>query len=247
MKCPHCGTDFVRPGMHWYHGTCPYPDIEAWRREMIIGALLGDGSIPNREANHIFHLPMINRRFLEWFDDAMGILTTGVSLKKTATELAENNRKTGFSPNANQENYHDMYTVRSRTHPIFNELREWYASGRKRFPNDLELTPIITKLWYVCDGYLDVGRWGRPRIEIKARNELDNSEYLVSLFEAVGIEPIYKRHELRFTCGDTERLIRWMGSAPPGFEYKWAIGSSERYHDLKEIAYTEYATQTLEA
>ena len=41
----------------------------------------------------------------------MGLFTTGVSLKKTAEELAKNNRESGFSPNAKAENYHDMYTV----------------------------------------------------------------------------------------------------------------------------------------
>lgn len=78
---------------------------------------------------------MTNRTFLEWLDNRLGILTTGVSLKKTASELASNNRQTGFSPAAREGNYHDMYTVWSRTHPIFNEMREtWYPDGAKRFP-----------------------------------------------------------------------------------------------------------------
>lgn len=47
-----------------------------------------------------FSIPMINRRFLEWIDGRLGILATGVSLKKAASELASNNRESGFSPNA---------------------------------------------------------------------------------------------------------------------------------------------------
>lgn len=164
--------------MHWYHGKCPYPEIGSESKDMLVGLLMGDGSIPTREANSVFHLPMINRRFLRWFDDQMEVLTTGVSLKKTATELASNNRETGFSSNAKQEDYHDIYTVWSRTHPLFNQLREWYESGQKRFPADLELTPTVTKFWYLCDGYLDVGQWGRPRLEIKARNERSRADYL---------------------------------------------------------------------
>lgn len=54
---------------------------------------------------------MINRTFLTWLDEAFGVLTTGVSLKKTAGELASINRRTGFSPKASPEAYHDMYTV----------------------------------------------------------------------------------------------------------------------------------------
>lgn len=245
--CPSCGREFQKLGMHWWHGTCPYPEIAQWQRESFVGLLMGDGSIPDNEDNRIFHLPMINRRFLEWFDSTMGVLTTGVRLKKTAAELATNSRESGFSPTAKAENYHDMYTVWTRTHPFFNELREkWYHAGRKRFPADLELTPIVTKLWYVSDGYLDVGQWGRPRMEIKARSERENADYLVSLFEDIGLSPVYKRHELRFTCDDRERLVDWMGDPPPGFEYKWAIDSRERYRELKERAYTEYATRTRE-
>jgi hypothetical protein len=92
-----------------------------------------------------------------------------------------------------------------------------------------------------------VGQWGRPRIEIKARNEREREDFLVSLFEDVGFSPLYKRHELRFTCDETERLVEWMGDPLPGFEYKWALDSREQYHELKEQAYDEHATQTLEA
>lgn len=245
-KCPNCGETFERLGMHWYHGKCPYPEIGSESKDMLVGLLMGDGSIPTREANSVFHLPMINRRFLRWFDDQMEVLTTGVSLKKTATELASNNRETGFSSNAKQEDYHDIYTVWSRTHPLFNQLREWYESGQKRFPADLELTPTVTKFWYLCDGYLDVGQWGRPRLEIKARNERSRADYLVNLFEDIGFAPTYRRHELRFSCDETERLVEWLGDPPPGFEYKWATESIDRYHELKKRAYERYTTRTFE-
>lgn len=246
MRCPSCGEDFQRLGLHWWHGTCPYPKISPEQQEMLTGLLLGDGSIPNQQGGHnsIYHLPMTNRTFLEWFDSCMGILTTGVRLKKTAAELAINNRESGFSPKAKAENYHDMYTVWTRTHPFFNDLREWYDSGEKRFPQNLELTPKMTKYWYVCDGYLDVGRWGRPRIEIKARNERTRQKQLLSMFDDVGFDPTFKRSEISFTCDETEELIEWMGDAPPGFEYKWAVESREEYFELKRQAYNEHATRS---
>jgi len=209
--CPSCGEQFERLGLHWWHGTCPYPDIDSNQQEILIGLLMGDGSIPVPSGGDspVFRLPMTNRRFLEWFDDRMGILTTGVSLKKTAAELAKKNREPGFSPGARTENYHDMYTVWSRTNPLFKDLRDrWYPDdGSKRFPDDLALTPERVKFWYVSDGYLDVGRWGRPRIEIKAHNESDRPDFLVSLFRDVGFDPVFERYELRFTCDDTEALV----------------------------------------
>lgn len=244
-QCPTCGADFDSLAMHWWHGACPYPEIDSDEREIFTGLLLGDGSIPTVPDNHSFRVPMINRRFLGWYDQRMGYLTTGVSLVHTAHELAESNRESGFSPDARIENYHDMYVVRTRSHPYFNELRdEWYHDGEKRFPDDLELTPTKVKFWYLSDGYLDVGQWGRPRIEIKARNESRRSDYLVSLFESAGFSPTFRRSELRFTCDDTERLVEWMGDAPPGFEYKWAIDSRDRYRRLKQRAYEGYTTRT---
>ena len=102
------------------------------------------------------------------------------------------------------------------------------------------------KFWYVSDGYLDVGRWGRPRVEIKARNESDRSDFLVSLFREVGFDPTFKRDELRFDRDDTAVLVEWMGDPPAGFEYKWAIDSRERYRMLKERAYEEHTTRTIE-
>ncbi|MEE6210772.1 hypothetical protein U3A55_11480 [Salarchaeum sp. III] len=248
MRCPSCGEDFDRLGLHWWHGTCPYPEIEPEIEEILTGLLMGDGSIPVRRSGYtsLIHVPMTNRTFLEWLDDRLGILSTGVSLKKTASELASNNRQTGFSPTAREENYHDMYTLWSRTHPIFDEMREtWYPDGGKRFPGRLELTPTVAKFWYLCDGYLDFGSWGRPRLGIKARNEKERGEFLESLFDTFDISPKYRRHELRFSCDDTELLIEWMGEAPPGFEYKWELDSKAEYQRLKKRAYEVHATQTL--
>ncbi|PSQ16165.1 hypothetical protein BRD02_05375 [Halobacteriales archaeon QS_8_69_73] len=94
----------------------------------------------------MFRLPMTNRRFLRWFDDRMGILTTGVSMKRTAAELAENNRKTGFSPDAKRRTT-TMYTPSGRERiPFFEDLRRrWYPDGSKRFPADFALTPTLAK------------------------------------------------------------------------------------------------------
>jgi hypothetical protein len=241
VECPSCGEQFDRPGLHWWHGTCPYPEISARQRELFVGLLMGDGSIPTPSGGNtcVFRLPMANRRFLRWFDEQMGILTTGVSLNKTASELAHRSRETGFSPTAEASNYHDMYAVWSRTHPFLDELRDhWYDNdGAKTFPDDLSLTPRLAKLWYVSDGYLDVGRWGRPRVEIKARNEADRATFLCDLFRERGFVPTFHHNELRFTCDDTERLLSWLGESPPGFAYKWELDSRERYREPKRRAY----------
>ena len=87
---------------------------------------------------------------------------------------------------------------------------------------------------------------GGPRIEIEARNESDRPDFLVSLFRGVGFDPTFRRNELRFTCDGTEALVEWMGDPPAGFEYKWAVDSRGRYRMLKERAYEEHTTRTIE-
>ena len=202
---------------------------------------MGDGSVPktNDGSHGLFRLPMDNKQFLEWFDHEMGILSTGVVLKKTAAELARNNRESGFSPNARAENYHDMYTVISRSHPIMRSLRRWYQSGEKRFPESLSLTPRIAKMWYVCDGYLDVQEYGEPRAAIRIRHRDDRQKFFLNLFEEVGLSPSYSRETIRFGVEGTRSFLNWMGNPPPGFEYKWVLDSRERYDRLKAQAYGE--------
>ena len=228
-------------GSHWARGSCYYPEIPTYLREILIGCLMGDGSVPktNDGSHGLFRLPMVNKQFLEWFDHEMGILSTGVVLKKTAAELARNNRESGFSPNARAENYHDMYTVISRSHPFMRSLRRWYRSGEKRFPESLSLTPRIAKMWYVCDGCLDVQEHGEPRASIRIRHRDDRQDFLLNLFEEVGITPSYGRETIRFGVEETRSLLDWMGNPPTGFEYKWVLDSRERYDRLKAQAYGE--------
>lgn len=202
---------------------------------------MGDGSVPTRPGgdNGVFHVPMVNRQFLEWYDDRMGIYTTGVSLKKTAAELASNNRESGFSPDARAENYHDMYTVRSRAHPLFTRLREWYDGSTKHIPEPLDLTSRIAKFWYVSDGYLDVDRDRTPRAAIRNRTDSDRSDFLLRLFRDHGFDPAFRRGTIRFSRRETPGFLDWLGPPPPGFEYKWVLDSRDRYDRLKAQAYGE--------
>lgn len=46
--CPSCGEEFDKPGLHWSHGTCPYPEISPIQEAVFEGLLMGDGSIPKQ-------------------------------------------------------------------------------------------------------------------------------------------------------------------------------------------------------
>lgn len=76
-------------------------------------------------------------------------------------------------------------------------------------------------MWYVCDGWLAQENDHRPRVMIKATNEADREKYLQQLFTKCGFDPHFTRTELQFTADETEQFLEWIGSPPPGFDYKW--------------------------
>lgn len=193
--------------------------------EILTGILMGDGDIHGqKDANPHFRVRMTNQDFLIRLNEQFGVLSTGVFLDRTAKQQyrqATDSDHEKFEV-TNEESYSDLYGLRTRSHPQLHRLREWYETGQKRFPSNLRLTPTIAKMWYVCDGWLAKTADHRPRVMIKAANESSRPEYLIDLLSHHGFHPHFTRTELEFTASETEELLDWMGSPPPGFEYKWA-------------------------
>lgn len=215
--------------MHWNRSECDYPPFSAELWELLTGILLGDGDIHGkRDTNAHFRVRMTNRRFLEFVDRELGILSKGVFLARTAeaqVETAKKNRREGRKgfETVSEENYHELYGLRTCSHPALDEFRDWYRSGEKRYPADLELTPIVTKAWYVCDGWLAREAGNRSRVMFKVTNEAHRPDYLVDLFDRVGFEVGFSRNSIQVPADETERLLDWMGGPFPGFEYKWEL------------------------
>lgn len=214
------------------------------QEDVLIGLLMGDGCIEcsNEKKNGLMQVGMINKPFLEWFDEFMGDITTGVRLSMTAEKSASNIRKNGLRPEAEKENYHDFYRVKTRRLPYFTELREWYSGGEKRFPDSLSLNPMITKMWYIGDGGLIMTQKHdfRGKVTIKSQNEKDRGDFLVSLFEEVGFSPYFDKENARlvFSNSESSNLLDWMGGPPRGFEYKWEQDCYETYSKLKKEVYS---------
>lgn len=211
--------------------------------ELFTGLLMGDASIDATSGRSpCLHLRMTNCSFLEWLDNRLGALTTGVRRYCTAAEAAEHARQTGFRPNANAKNYRDVYDLRTRRHPWFDRLAEWYTTGVKTFPSDLTLTPTVTKMWYVCDGGLVMTKAhtspGYPFI--KSKNEMDRSTFLLDLFESIGFSPRFDEYNVNlvFSRGESDSFLEWIDEPPPGFEYKWETDQYDAYKRYKQEAYT---------
>jgi len=235
--CHQCGNEYQKIGSHWSQSSsCSHPSFTDHQQEIITGLLMGDGCIYTGNRNPYIIVKMISPNYLEYIADEFGILGGDVALKMTAAENAKAKRDSGFRPNANAENYSDMYRWQSMAHPKLQEFADWYNSGKKVWPADIELTPTVLKHWYCGDGCW-YNNYGHNRIIISMANEIDNTEKVDQMFRNVGLPApsnynISERKDgsktcnAEFTVDQSQQLWEYMGEPLPDFEYKWP----ERFH-----------------
>jgi len=232
--CQQCGNEYQKIAQHWSKGSsCGFPSFTDHQREVITGLLMGDGCIDTTNKNPYIKVKMISPNYLEYIADEFGVLGGEVSLKMTAAESAKANRDSGFRPNAKTENYSDVYLWYSMSHPTLVEFAEWYSSGKKVWPADIELTPTVLKHWYCGDGYWH-NSGSNSHIQIAMANEVDNTEKVDQMFRNVGL-PTPSNYSIsetycdaNFTVEQSKELWEYMGEPLPDFEYKWP----EQYRNL---------------
>lgn len=233
IDCPNCNKSFTNKGIghHWRQSSCDYPKISKKYKEIFIGLFMGDGMVQKCSRLPVFRIGMINKPFLDWLDNKLEVLTTGVRLDKTAEESAKQAVKSGFRPNAKPSNYHNYYKLNSRGHKWFNYLYNWYNDNGKVFDRKLKLTPTIVKMWYCSDGCMASSKKGRNYAQIKCSNESERIELLKTKFNDIGFNPTIPkdRSRLSFSNDEIEKLLKYMGEPPKGFEYKWVSESQGEY------------------
>jgi hypothetical protein len=229
--CPACGEEYERLGQHWWGSPEHRPELTKHQHDVITGVLMGDGNIKLSDKNSSIRCWMTSLNYLEYLDDIFGCLSTGVRLAKTAEEVAQGNRDSGFSPNAKPENYSDQYYWQSRSLPELQQYADWYSSGKKVWPKDIKLTPTVLKHWYCGDGCCKNG-WENNYITIAMKNEIENTDKVNKYFERMNLPTpsnysIYERNdgcmccEAHWTVADSKELWDYMGEPLPDFAYKW--------------------------
>lgn len=219
--CHNCDKEFKNLSMHWSMSSeCCFPELTDTQKQIITGVLMGDGTISRPGKNPLLTVRMVNKKYLEYLNEVLGKYGKGVYIKHTAKESAQLNRESGFRPNAREENYQDVYSLQSRTSPEFEEFADWYETGKKVFPKDIQLTPIILKHWYVCDGTYNTSGY-HNNMSISAMNEIENFDKILRWFKEINISPSTSNGNIYISNGDSEELFDFMGSNPPGFEHKW--------------------------
>jgi len=241
VTCHSCNRTYERIGYHWSNGSCEYPAIPDRKASIVMGLMLGDGTLRTQTSNPFVQTYMVNKQFLEWVDNELAWLSTGVSLYRTAEDSARISRNNGHS-DAEASNYNDVYVMQTRTMPQFSRYESWYDSGTyKRFEKNLVLDSLEAKIWYACDGSMNWDRrypGSHPHATIGVKSEMDDIGNVKRMFSdsSLGVSPTADTNTVRFTVSQTQSLLDWMGLSPPGFEYKWETTSLDRYELLKERA-----------
>lgn len=236
--CNQCGNEYKRIATHWSGPkSCNHPSLSQEQLEIITGLLMGDGWVETRKnRNPVLKSEMISKKYLQYVDRKLGVFGNGVKLDRTAEESARDCRNRNFSPGAKKENYSDIYFWSSMNHPELQDFADWYSTGEKVWPEDIELTQTTLKHWYCGDGCWNNGSESNS-ITISMSNEADNIEKVNKIFEESNLSPPsnYNIHTLKdgsvkcaaqFTRSQSEKLWEYMGEPLPDFEYKWP----EKYH-----------------
>jgi hypothetical protein len=225
MKCEYCGKTFSNIGIHWSAKPKHYPDMNEEQIKILAGVALGDGHIKVMDSGvGNIDVQMINENYLKHLQEKFPTLGVGVSLYRTAAKKAKQNRDSGFSPKASEENYNDIYRWRTLSHPDIGQLSDPLSK--------VECNRTTVKHWIVCDGHKETNGQ-EPRYCIAMSNLSDKKDYVWSWFQNAGFEPyrwaeseieyngVKKTNTTLFFDKQTSKNISdWIGKMPSGFERK---------------------------
>ena len=179
----------------------PHLLVTQEEHDLIIGSLMGDASIRQREKNSCFRVAhsIKQEEYLNWKLDIL-----------REFRISEFYRRNRFINNREVK----MIYSSTRTHPVFNHYRTlFYKNGRKTITQEIlsQLNPRSLAIW-VCD---DGSRETKQGYIILCTNSytLEEHKLMKQFFnERFGLDPTIgfrdkKYYYLRFKQDDTKKLI----------------------------------------
>lgn len=133
------------------------PPLTSFQEDIIIGSLLGDGSINKGSVNCRFSKKQCLKfkEYTYWHEDVLYPYSSKISNVFSREKLV-GGRKGLIKERIKIDRLlvgHDFYT---HQHPIFNDFRaKWYNGKIKIIPNDLELNEQRIAIWFWDDGSND--------------------------------------------------------------------------------------------
>jgi len=233
LVCDSCGEEKKYMYQHWKNGSCSANNIQ--NPDAYIGMLMGDGSCIYKSGNPVFTVSSVRKEFIDFLVDNFDMFTSTYSYHPS-----ERGRSNGF---ANSDNSNRLYVATTRAHPFFDKLGDWfYSSGKKRFPEDIKISPDVLRYWYVGDGML---KWHKRKIAyptLTTRSESDRLDWIESIIvDATGARSSHSydarnnNGSSKISITDQESFFDYVGDPLPGFEYKWERESYEKYDELRSL------------
>lgn len=221
-ECPSCGEEKEHLGTHiTQSASCEYTNMDQEKKEILIGLLMGDGCISDGR----YTLAMVNKKFMNYINKKLEPWSCSLSKIRDARENVS-------MPHGGKSDTKPVYGFSIRSHPYIKKLESWFYSGKKKFPDGLSLTPKVTKMWYVSDGGLNWNNYHRANVQITSTNEINRRKYIESKIKDIGFDVNMSGKTIVFKKTETGDFLNWLGSPPPGFEYKWENENYFKYFEL---------------
>jgi hypothetical protein len=226
-SCPDCGKPYKQLACHWRYNPEHRPSFTDKQLNIIKGLLMGDGCLDISSKYPRIKVETINEKYLHELNNIFSLLssTGGVYQSMDSVESSMNISNSSFIEVKNPD-CSDLYTWKTKTHPDLEKFKSWYSSGKKIFPETINLDPEVLKHWYVGDGsYTEYDRF-----TIVTGNESESKKKINSYFQKKSLpKPKWVTSErygakishLRWTVDESKELFEYIGEPLPGFEYKW--------------------------
>lgn len=216
FTCATCGEEYKQLSSHYAKNPSHRPVISGEVMDVLRGLLMGDATLNTQSQYPRLEIGVTEKRYLEDLQQSYPRIFNSITHQPRGGHAS------------------DFYTMPTVPHPQFFEFKNWYSSGEKVFPSDVNLTPTVLKHWYCTDGGL---RWpsnggnGNACIYCKSQ-DLDQ---IKRYFDDTPFDPNMTGSDtIYFDSDDTPKLLGWMGPPPDGFRYKWEWCDKDAYQRKKQ-------------
>lgn len=181
--------------------------------EFINGELLGDGCLQSLSSYSA--LFAYGSQYLEYIKYVSNILKS-FGINQTG-KINKRQYK-----NANYHTYHYSSLCYKELLPVY---KQWYPKSKKIVPKNIELTPLTVRQWYIGDGSLVHGKYGRPFIVLAADDfSISDTNRLVEQLINLGFKTTKYRYRnvIYISTHSTKNFLNYIGKCPVKcYQYKW--------------------------
>jgi len=208
----------------YFLSHCNTLEVDQHLKEMLDGELLGDGSIvPSGLRTAVYGHGSKHRQYVVWLAEEFakhGLMQSG-SIRRTVNYLGGNHSSI-------------TYVYRSRSYPeLMVFRRRFYPQGKKIVPEDLVLTPIVVRQWYLGDGQIHGPPRQRASITLHTcAFDAASIDILLKGLLDLGLKTTHQpvHNALHISAHSTRDCLNYIGPCPEPirsiYEYKWDMGQS---------------------